>query len=304
MRKILITGTGTVARNLAKRLDSAGYRVNFLSTSRSYFNKFPCFFWDIQNDKIDETAFQDVEAIIHLAGAGIADKRWSNERKELLLSSRIEGANLIFRTLEKMHGEKPKVFISASGSNFYGTITQKDGFTEESPAGNDFLGDLCEKWENAAFQFEKLGMRTAVLRTGVVLSTHGGALPKLSKMVKSFVGSPVGNGKQIMPWIHIDDLTKMYQFIYENEQCNGAYNAVAPEKVCNRYFMQSLGKILHRPILPLGVPGIMLKAIYGEMADILLKGTHLINEKITSSGFHFDHPKLLDAIEDVVQNQR
>ncbi len=301
MKKVLITGTGTIAKNLAKKLDKSGYKVYFLSTSRSYYNKFPCYQWNISEEKIDKAAFQDVDVIIHLAGAGIADKKWTDSRKKELESSRIDGANLIFKALSEIPSAKPRVFISASGSNYYGTVTQKEDFTENDPAGEDYVAQLCSKWEQAALQFKELGMRTVVLRTGVVLSKQGGAVPKLSKMVKLCMGSAVGTGKQIMPWIHIDDITDMYQFVYENEQCEGAYNAVSTEKICNNYFMKSLGKILKRPICPIKVPGFLLKAIYGEMAGILLKGSQLSNKKIVDAGFQIKHPRFFDALEDVIQ---
>ncbi len=304
MKKVLITGTGTVAKHLAIHLDKLGYRVNFLSTSRSYFNKFPCFFWDVKNKKINPTALQDVFAIIHLAGAGIADKKWTSERKIELESSRIESADLLYDTIKNNPTFKPEVFISASGSNYYGTVTSKETFTEEYPAGNDYLGALCVNWENAAHQFENLDLRTVVLRTGIVLSTKGGALPKLSELVKLYLGAPVGSGKQIMPWIHIDDLCAMYAYVLKNANCNGAYNAVSSEKVCNRYFMRSLGKILQRPIFPIGIPAFLLKIRFGELASILLKGSFLSNQKIVDEGFCFEHPRLFDALEDVIEQNK
>lgn len=304
MKKVLITGTGTIAKNLARKLDKSGYKVYFLSTSRSYYNKFPCYQWNVDQEKIDKTAFQDIDVIFHLAGAGIADKKWTDNRKRELESSRIGGANLIFKTLSELPSTKPQVFISASGSNYYGTVNQKEDFSETDPVGTDYIAQLCEKWEHSTHQFKELGMRTVVLRTGVVLSSQGGAVPKLSRLVKFMLGAPVGSGRQITPWIHIDDLVEMYQYVYENDQCEGAYNAVSDEKICNRYFMRSLGKILKRPISPINIPGFLLKVLYGDMADILLKGTQLSNARIKEEGFSIRHPKFSDALEDVIQNKK
>lgn len=298
MKKVLITGTGTIAKALAHHLDKKGYRVNFLSTSKSYYGKFPCFHWDVSKGKIDSAAFVDVEHIIHLAGAGIADKKWSNERKDLLESSRVDSAKLILENLKRLDC-KIKTFISASGSNYYGTVTRSESFREEEEAGRDFIGQLCENWEKAAFEFKEIEARVCVLRTGIVLSTQGGALPRLKKIAKCFMAAPIGRGKQMMPWIHIDDLCSMYEHVMENESCSGPYNAVSTEKVCNRYFTRTVAKVVKRPVWPIGIPSFLLKLIYGEMAGLLLYGTHLENKRIISSGFNFHFTRLSEAIEDV-----
>jgi uncharacterized protein (TIGR01777 family) len=209
MSKVVITGTGTIAQELAFILDEKGYRVSFLSTSRSYFNKFPCFNWNVENGSIDPEALKDATYIIHLAGAGIADKKWSTSRKRELRDSRVESAELLLRTIKEQDIQL-KAFITASGSNFYGLKSSDHIMTENDPHGDDFIGNLCNDWEKAAFKFEESGVRVVALRTGVVLSETGGALERLRKLVKNFLGAPIGNGKQIMPWIHIDDLCQMY----------------------------------------------------------------------------------------------
>jgi uncharacterized protein len=298
MKKVLITGTGVIGKALAEHLDAAGYKVKFLSTTRSYYGKFPCYFWDVKSGKIDPVAFENVYAVIHLAGAGIADKRWSDERKALLRSSRIDTAQLIFDHIKKLE-QAPSIFITASGSNYYGVISSEINFEETAPHGTDFVGELCRDWEQAARQFEELGLRTAALRTGVVISSRGGALPKLRKVVKWLLGAPLGNGKQLMPWIHIEDLCAMYRHILDNENCSGPYNAVSSERISNRYFMRALGKVYCRPIFFLPIPGFLLRLVMGEGAVILLKGSHLSNQKICDSGFTFKFSKLQEAVEDV-----
>ena len=302
MKKVLITGTGTIAKALAHHLDKKGFRVNFLSTTKSYYGKFPCFHWDVSKGTIDPAAFSDVEHIVHLAGAGIADKKWSAERKSLLESSRVDSAQLILRYLKKQDC-KIQTFISASGSNYYGTVTQKESFREEEEAGHDFVGQLCEKWEKAAFEFKEIGARVCVLRTGIVLSSQGGALPRLKRIAKCFMSAPIGRGKQMMPWIHIDDLCAIYAHTIENQDCSGPYNAVSTEKVCNRYFTHCVAKVAKRPMWPIGIPSFLLKLMYGEMASLLLHGTHLENNRIISSGFTFRYPRLLEAIEDVCERK-
>lgn len=303
MKKVLITGTGIIGKALADHLDRFGYKVKFLSTTRFYYGKFPCYHWDVQKGIIDPIAFEDISAIIHLAGAGIADKRWTNERKELLRSSRIAAADLIFEKVRHLE-QKPSVFISASGSNYYGATTSDHIYSETDAHGADFVGELCRDWENAAYQFESIGIRTSALRTGIVISSVGGAIPKLRKIVKCFLGTPLGSGRQFMPWVHINDLCAMYRFVLENENCSGAFNAVSQERISNRYFMKALGKVYRRPILFLPVPGFLLRLIMGEGAAILLKGSHLSNEKIRELGFHFEFNKLQEAIEDAERNRK
>lgn len=302
MKKVLITGTGTIAKALAHHLDKKGYRVNFLSTSKSYYGKFPCFHWDVSKGTIDPAAFADVEHIVHLAGAGIADKNWTTERKALLESSRVDSAQLILSYLKKLDCSI-QTFISASGSNYYGTVTRSESFREEEAAGHDFVGQLCENWEQAAFEFKEIGARVCVLRTGIVLSTQGGAIPRLMRVARCFLAAPIGHGKQIMPWIHIDDLCAMYAHVMENDSCAGPYNAVSTEKVCNRYFTRTVAKVVKRPVWPIGIPAFLLKLIYGEMAGLLLQGTHLENKHIISSGFTFRYTRLLEAIEDVCERK-
>ena len=302
MSKVVITGTGTIAQELAFILDAKGYRVSFLSTSRSYFNKFPCFNWNVDNETIDPEALKEAEYIIHLAGAGIADKKWSNSRKKELIDSRVKSVELLHRTI-KQNDIHLKAFITASGSNYYGLSSSDQIISENDPHGDDFIGNLCNDWESAAYEFEEYGSRVVALRTGVVLSKTGGALERLRKLVKNFLGAPIGNGKQIMPWIHIDDLCQMYLHTVENDNVSGSYNAVADQKVYNKYFMHSLGRVMKRPILPIPVPKFVMKMMFGEMAGLLINGYHLSNDKIKETGFNFKYKCLLPAMEDLLSNK-
>lgn len=301
MEKVLITGTGTIAKKLAFMLDKQGFRVNFLSTSKSYFNKFPCYQWNVANGTIDKAALSNVDHIIHLAGAGIADKRWTHERKTELEESRIKAAHIIFEAI-KSEGIQLKTFISASGSNYYGMRSMEGNISEEHRSGDDFIGQLCEKWEQAAFRFQELGSRVVTLRTGMVLSDKGGAIPRLRKVTKALMGAPLGTGNQIVPWIHIDDLVAMYYFCLVHP-IEGAINAVAPQKICNRYLMKTLGKILRRPVWFFPVPSFALNAAYGEMAKLLTEGYYLSSDKVKGLGFQFEFPNLEPALEDVLNKK-
>ncbi|MBC8393230.1 MAG: TIGR01777 family protein, partial [Deltaproteobacteria bacterium] len=199
MSKILITGgTGLVGSRLTEMLVDKNHEVVVLSRNPKNKNEFK---WDISKAFIDEKVFENTDYIIHLAGAGIADERWSEKRKQLIIDSRVESANLLFHKV-KEHKIKLKGFISASGIGYYGAFTSDKIFEETDKVGNDFLGEVCEKWEAAALQFEQLNINVSILRTGIVLSKNGGALEKM----KTPVISPLGSGKQYLPWLHIDDL--------------------------------------------------------------------------------------------------
>lgn len=276
MAKILITGgTGLVGQRLTHLLLAKKHDVVILSRNPKKTNEFK---WDLSKDYIDDEAFENVDFIIHLAGAGIADKRWSDKRKQVIIDSRVETAKLLFKKVNKLNTNL-KGFISASGSNFYGAKTTDKVYVETDSAGNDFLGKVCVKWEAAALQFKELNIPVTILRTGVVLSAKSGALDKMTTPVIS----PLGSGKQYMPWIHIDDLCEMYIHAIENN-IYGIFNAVAPESYSNKTFSKILAKAVKRPFLPINVPGFLLKLVFGELAVILLEGSRLSSKKIEKNG--------------------
>lgn len=291
MTKILITGgTGLVGRQLTKKLLEKNYEVVILTRNPKDDNEFQ---WNINEGYIDENAFENIEYVIHLAGAGIADKRWTDKRKQEIIHSRVESINLLFQKI-KEYKVNLKGFISASAIGFYGAKTSDKIFTETDKPANDFLGKVCSLWEEAAHQFKKESSRTVILRTGVVLTKKGGALAKM----KTPIISPIGSGKQYMPWIHIDDLCAMYITSIESN-LSGIYNAVAPEHQTNKSFSKVLAKKIKRPFLPIGVPSFLLKLIFGEMAVILLKGSRVSSKKIEKSGFKFQFPTLPKALENL-----
>lgn len=292
MTKILITGgTGLVGKRLSEMLTEKKYEVAILSRSPQNENEFK---WDIPKKFIDENAFKNTDYIIHLAGAGIADKRWSNHRKQVIIDSRVKTTNLILAKI-KEYKTPLKGFISASATGFYGAITSETIFTENDTAKNDFLGKVCQQWENSAKEFEKENIPVTILRTGIVLSKKGGALEKM----KTPIISPLGSGNQYIPWIHIDDLCAMYIHAIENN-LTGIYNAVAPEHETSKTFSKQLAKSIKRLFLPIGVPSFMLKTVFGEMAIILLEGSRISSKKIGKNGYSFRFSNLKNALNDVV----
>jgi uncharacterized protein (TIGR01777 family) len=291
MAKILITGgTGLVGVRLTEMLQDKNHEVVILSRNPKKENEFK---WDISKNKVDKKAFENVTHVIHLAGAGIADEKWTSKRKKVIIDSRVNSANLLFETIKK-HNININGFISASGIGYYGAITSDNIFEETDKVGNDFLGDVCQKWENAAHQFKNLKIPVTILRTGIVLSKTGGALEKM----RTPVISPLGSGNQYLPWIHIDDLCEMYIAAIE-EKVNGVFNAVALEHHTSKTFSKVLAKSISRPFVGIGVPSFMLKLLFGDLAVILLEGSRISAEKITNSGFSFKFETLKKALHNL-----
>lgn len=291
MAKILVTGgTGLVGRRLTALLTEKNHEVRILSRNPKNENEFK---WDFSKGFLDDKAIENIDYIIHLAGAGIADKRWTKERKEVILNSRVATANLIFDKI-KAQNIPLKGFISASGSNYYGAQTTAKVFKESDAVGTDFLGQVCLKWEAAANQFKDLNIPVTILRTGVVLSKTGGALEKM----RTPIVSPLGSGNQYMAWIHIDDLCNLYIKAIE-ETFVGVYNAVSPEFHTSKTFSKALAKAIKRPFLPIAVPGFLLKLVFGELAIILLHGSRLSSDKIKEKGFIFKYKELALALKNL-----
>jgi len=291
MAKILVTGgTGLVGRRLTALLTEKNHEVRILSRNPKNENEFK---WDFSKGLVDDKAIENIDYIIHLAGAGIADKRWTKERKEVIVNSRVATANLIFDKI-KVQNIPLKGFISASGSNYYGAQTTAKVFKESDAVGSDFLGRVCRKWEAAANQFKELNIPVTILRTGVVLSKTGGALEKM----RTPIISPLGSGNQYMAWIHIDDLCNLYIKAVE-EDFEGVYNTVSPEFHTSRTFSKTLAKAIKKPYLPIAVPGFLLKLVFGELAIILLHGSRLSSDKISKKGFIFKYQELASALKNL-----
>lgn len=295
---VLITGgNGLVAQELSKILEK-DYTVRFLTRKKNKPNDYE---WNIKEGLIDESVFENISHIVHLAGANISEKRWTDERKKELISSRVDSAQMILKTLQKRN-IKLKSFISASGINYYGTKTTDKIFTENDSPGNDFLSEVVILWERAAdnFKEQNLAERVVKIRTAVVLSEKEGALKKMLPTIKIGIGSPLGSGKQYMPWIHIKDICSIYEFALKNSELDGAFNANAPEHATNGNLTKKIAEVLKKPLFMPNVPGFVLKLLFGELSVAVLEGSRASSEKIQKAGFQFNFPDLKKALEDLL----
>jgi uncharacterized protein (TIGR01777 family) len=298
---ILISGgSGLIGRYLTSELLSSGFNVSHLSRKAEQFGKVRVHRWDPVKGILDPSNLTGVDYIIHLAGANIGEKSWSVQRKNEIISSRVASANLILRTIRE-NGIPLKAFISASAIGYYGSVTSERIFREEDPPGNDFLGKVCLKWENAADEFQNAGIRVVKVRTGVVLEKNDSALSKLMMPAKSGFLVQTGNGKQYMPWIHITDLCRIYLKVINDPGMSGAYNAVSPQSVTHAGFMKTLAKVMGKSVFPVPVPAIVLKAALGEMSKVVLEGSRVSSDKLMNSGFEFLYSDLTTALEDVLK---
>lgn len=297
-KKILITGaTGLVGTELKKHLLSKGYLVNTLSRKKKE-NDPSSFVWDVYKGAIDANCLNGVDAIIHLAGEPVAEKKWTDERKKQIIDSRVKSTELLYKTIKTKYDHQIKSFISASAVGFYGDCGDEI-LTEESPNGYGFLAECCKLWENAIDQGKKLSLRIVKLRTGIVLSNDGGALPQLDKPVKLFAGAALGTGKQWTPWLHIDDMVEMYIGAIENLKMEGCYNACAPFPVTNTALTKAIAKTLHRPFWPIKVPKKALELLLGERVDAVLMSNNTSAQKILDAGFKFKFTHLDDALKEL-----
>jgi uncharacterized protein (TIGR01777 family) len=301
MQNILITGgTGLIGKHLSSLLTKKGYKVFILSRTKN--DDTNSFYWNISDDYIDEQAIIKADYIIHLAGAGIADKRWTKARKKILIDSRVKSANLLF---EKVKALNPtlKAFISASGIGFYGAITSTKIYKETDESGDDFVSEICKLWEKSSLQFNTLNIRTVIFRTGVVFSNKGGAFPKLYEPIKYGFGAALGSGNQYIPWIHMDDLCKMYLKAIENTNLKGIYNAVAPEQITNKQLTNKIATSIGKKIWLPNIPSFLFNLVFGEMASILLKGSRISPQKIKEIGFKFKFTNLKSALKNLLANK-
>ncbi len=298
LKNILIAGgTGLIGKRLSLYLESKNYNVCHLSRKKGKPGK--TFLWDPEKGQIDKEAITNADIIINLAGAGIAEKRWTKDRKKLIINSRISSTNLLYESLATLPN-KVQLFINASAIGFYGDAGDKI-VNETSPASNDFLGKTCKQWEEAALQVKKLNIRTVVFRFGLVLATEGGILQEMMKPLKFGIAPVFGDGSFYQSWIHIDDLVKMMEKAIEDENISGIYNAVAPLPVTNKQFMMQLGKAMNKKFLPIKIPGGLMKLALGEMAEIVITGSNVSPGKIMSTGFNFTYSRVEDAFRDLVR---
>ncbi|MES2268162.1 MAG: TIGR01777 family oxidoreductase [Bacteroidota bacterium] len=298
-KNILITGgSGLLGRELTKALLALGHTVSHLSRSTGKDPHVKTFLWNVAKGQIDPHCIDGVDTIIHLAGAGIADKRWTDNRKREIVESRTKSIALIYG-LMKDKAHKVHSVISASGINYYGGNRGDELLTEDNPPENDFIGNCCVAWEKAVDEGKQFDLRILKFRTGVVLTKKGGALPQLALPVKLAIGSPLGTGKQWIPWIHHNDVIDMYLFGLENEQLTGVYNMVAPLPVTNTNMTIAVAQQLHRPLWAPNVPAFLIKILFGEMASLVLGSTKASSQKIEDAGFKFKYPDITGALKEI-----
>lgn len=297
MKKIIITGgTGLVGKRLTILLKEKGYEVNILCRNPKQPNEYK---WNIEANFIDEKVFENAIAIIHLAGAGVADKRWTEERKQEIIDSRVKSTQLLFQYLaEGKH--QIQSFISASAVGFYGD-RKNELLTEASSNGTGFLAEVCQLWENEVEKIASITIAVSKIRIGIVLSKDGGALPKLDFPIRFGIGAYIGNGKQFVPWIHIDDLCQIFYHLFEHKNQNSTYNACAPDVKTNKEMSKTIAHVLHRPFIPFPAPEFVLKTVMGEMATMLLMSNNCTSKKIQQTGFVFQFPTLEKALENIYQ---
>lgn len=299
-KKILITGgSGTIGTRLTALLMKSGFDVSHLGRS-ARTSSIPSFVWNPSKNIIDKKALDGVDVIIHLAGAGIADRRWTRRRKDEILLSRTQSARLLRETLQE-RDHQVKTFISASGISYYGLESPRtNAFVETDPPGTDFMARVSVAWEKEVLDINDPAIRKVMIRTGVVLSREGGALSKLVTPVRYFVGAPLGTGNQYFNWIHIDDLCRFYLKAIEDPKMNGPYNAIAPNPVTNRELTRMIAHVLKRPLILPAVPAFVVRLIAGEVADVVLKGGKISSEKIERAGFDFKFRTIDRALQDLL----
>lgn len=299
VKTVLITGgSGMVGTTLSQLLTEQGYTVTHLSRNPTQ-NTYKTFYWNVKKNEIDEEAIKTADAIIHLAGAGVADKRWSTQWKEEIYSSRIDSTKLLFEKV-KVLNQDLKYFLSASAIGYYGWDSGSELVDEESKKGEGFLADVVEDWEKEVDAFTSIGLRNGAVRVGIVLSDQGGALVEMAKPIRLGAGAPLGSGKQFMSWIHIQDLCGIFLHMLKTKPLE-IVNGVGPEPETNRDFTRKVASQLKKPLWLPNVPKFALRLIVGEMADILVGGNRVSSKKIESLGYKFKFPTLEEALRDLLQ---
>ncbi|MCM3667056.1 TIGR01777 family oxidoreductase [Mesobacillus subterraneus] len=296
--KIAITGgTGLVGKALSREMINSGHEVFILTRNKASSNSSlnPKYVSWLNEGDQPELELEGIDAIVNLAGATI-NSRWTDDYKRKILDSRLQATSEVKGILKKLI-KKPEVLVNASAVGFYGTSLTEE-FTEQAPAGNDFLAETVEKWEGAASQAEDLGVRVVLCRFGVILDKHGGALPRMVLPYKLFGGGKIGSGKQWLSWIHIQDAVSGIMFAIDNKDLKGPVNFSAPSPVTMDQFGKTLASVLQKPHW-MPVPSFILKMLLGEMSILVLEGQRVHPEKLLRAGFVFRYLHLKEALKDI-----
>ena len=299
MKTILIAGgTGLVGQLLSKKLKADGHDIRLLSRFRPTNPTFPTFLWNIDKGVADANAFKEVDIVINLAGSGVADKLWTKSRKKDITESRVKSNQLLAYCFKNYH--KPSLYLSAGAIGFYGNRGEEI-LTEEKKAGQDFLSESCQLWENSVFETEDSSFRLVIFRIGIVLSTKGGALQKMLLPWKMGIAASFNPGDQWYSWIHEEDLVRLFQFGIQEEQMQGIFNAVAPNPVKMIDFARALKKQSKLPWrMVFSIPKKLLTTAMGEMSTVLTNSSRVSSDKITGLGFQFKYPNLGEALKNLI----
>ncbi len=299
--KILITGaTGLVGKVLIQNLLESGHKINFLTTRKEALNSINgCngFIWDIKNQSIDKDCLNNVDVIIHLAGANVS-KRWSSSYKKEILLSRINSSKLLYKLL-KENNHKVTQFISASAIGIYKNSLTNLYYEDSLEFSNTFLGEVVQKWEASVDDISALDIKIAKVRIGVVLAKNGGALQKIVQPISLGIGAPLGSGKQIISWIHIEDLCTLFSFILTNN-LSGVFNAVAPKPISNKGLTDEIAFYLKKPLWLPNIPKFILKLLLGEMHQIVCESQKVSSQKIQDLGYSFKYDTVQSAIHEIL----
>lgn len=301
MKYVITGGTGLIGRHLTRKLTTEGHRVAVTSRHPERVRDLPegaaAEAWDGQDPARIAAVIDGADGVVHLLGAGIADRRWTDERKREILSSRVDSTRALAEAFGRLQ-RPPTVLVQGSATGYYG---DRDEPVDETAApGEGFLSDTCQTWEAAASPVRAQGVRLAIARTGVVLSRHGGALPRMLPPFRLGVGGRLGDGKQGFSWIHEDDEVAALAFLLTQDDARGAYNLTAPELTDNAGFTRALGRALRRPtVFP--VPAVAVKLLFGEMSSVLLDGVRARPARLLAAGFEFRFPGVDQALGDLLQ---
>ncbi|MES2678291.1 MAG: TIGR01777 family oxidoreductase [Bacteroidota bacterium] len=303
MAKILITGgSGLLGKAISDILIKKNHLPVWLSRSGDESGPVKKYKWDLKKQYIDEKAFENTDYILHLAGAGIADKRWTSNYKNEIVSSRVNSSALLHDCISK-NAYPIKTLVGGSAIGYYGARQSDTVVHENEHAGNDFLAQTCSLWEKSYQPFTRLGIRTPVIRTGVVLSNNGGAYQKLSPVFRAGFGAAMAGGKQYFPWIHINDIAAMFVYALFNGNMNGVYNGVASELIDNKSFSEKLAQSFNKRLILPNIPSAALHLAMGQRAQMLTEGLKISNHKIKTAGFEFQFDSIDAALRDLALNK-
>ncbi|MDO8368164.1 MAG: TIGR01777 family oxidoreductase [Saprospiraceae bacterium] len=295
-KTILIAGgTGLIGSRLAEMLSNQGHTVRLLTRSPKGSGEF---FWNPAANEIENAALQDLDVVVNLAGASIADKRWTPARKKELVESREQSAAVLFREMERMP-RRPKAYLSASAIGYYGNSRELWMLEDTAPVDQSFMMECCQKWESAADQMTTLGIRTVKFRIGVVMAKEGGALAEIVKPLRFGLGAYFGNGQAWWSWVHRDDVCRAFLWAIDNQSVEGVFNLVSPTPARGKDLVKATAKAMHQLAVFLPAPAFILRLILGEMSAVILNSNRISSEKLTQAGFEFQWPEINTALRDI-----